>query len=44
MKVLICGQIVTPSIYRLKVETKHTDDKMGIFYTNPIELKNRVTI
>lgn len=37
MKVLICGQIVTPSIYRLKTKTKHTDDKIEIFYTNLIQ-------
>ncbi len=41
MKILICRQIVAPSIYSLKVETKHTDDKIGIFYTGAIELKNK---
>ncbi|ENQ3105224.1 DUF5065 family protein [Bacillus cereus] len=33
------GQIVSPGMYRLKVETKHSDGKTGVFYTEPIELK-----
>ncbi|HDX9613006.1 TPA: hypothetical protein ROY01_004115 [Bacillus toyonensis] len=40
MKILIFGQIVPPNIYRFKVEIKHTDGKIGIFYTDAIELKN----